>query len=160
MHKLNKRILIVAEELQETLEHEETVVVDCRFDLGDPTAGRRAYESGHVPGAVFLDLDEDLAAPVTEATGRHPLPDPEALARTLGRLGISASHEVVVYDGSHGGIAARAWWTFRWLGHENVRLLDGGLAAWSRLGLPLEAGTTHRDPVAFEANVILFSANV
>ena len=78
MNKLNKRILIVAKELQEALGKPQTVAVDCRFDLADPSAGRRSYAQGHVPGAVFLDLDEDLAGSVTETTGRHPLPDPEA----------------------------------------------------------------------------------
>lgn len=150
MYKLNKRILIVAQALHEALSQPQTVVVDCRFDLGDPAAGRRAYERGHVPGAVYLDLDNDLAGPVTEQTGRHPLPDPEALSRTLGRLGISRSHEVVVYDGSHGGVAARAWWILRWLGHEQVRMLDGGISAWSRLELPLEAGVTSREAVTYE----------
>jgi thiosulfate/3-mercaptopyruvate sulfurtransferase len=153
MNKLNKPILIVAEALQEALTSPETVVIDCRFDLGDPLAGRRAYEHGHVPGAVFLDLDKDLAGPVTEATGRHPLPDPDELSRRLGQLGIARSHEVVVYDGSHGGIAARAWWTLRWLGHERVRLLDGGLAAWLKLDLPLEAGIAAREAVDYMPDV-------
>jgi thiosulfate/3-mercaptopyruvate sulfurtransferase len=150
---LNKRILIVAEELQKALTRPQTVIVDCRFDLADPAAGRRSYEQGHVPGAVFLDLDEDLAGPVTAATGRHPLPDPDELARTLGRLGISRAHEIVVYDGSHGGVAARAWWTFRWLGHDSVRLLDGGLAAWLALGQPLDSGTVTREPVDYVPSV-------
>lgn len=153
MNKLNKRILIVAKELQEALSKPQTVAVDCRFDLADPSAGRRSYAQGHVPGAVFLDLDEDLAGPVTATTGRHPLPDPNELADKLGRLGISRSHEVVVYDGSHGGIAARAWWVLRWLGHDTVRLLDGGLAGWERLGLPLEAGPTIREPVDYTPRV-------
>ena len=153
MNKLNKRVLIVAEELHEALKRPQTVVVDCRFDLGDPAAGRRAYENAHVPGAVFLDLDKDLAGPIKEETGRHPLPDPDELSRTLGRLGISRSHEVVVYDGNHGGIAARAWWTLRWLGHEKVRLLDGGFAAWLKRDLPIEAGAATREPVDYVPSV-------
>ena len=153
MNKLNKRILIVANELQEALSRPQTLAVDCRFDLADPTAGRRSYEQGHVPGAVFLDLDEDLAGPVTETTGRHPLPDPGELAQKLGRLGISRSDEIVVYDASHGGVAARAWWILRWLGHENVRLLDGGFASWERLGLPIETGSTMREPVGYAPSV-------
>ena len=153
VNKLNKPILIVAKELQQALTRPRTVVIDCRFDLGDPRAGRRAYEHGHLPGAVFLDLDEDLAGPVTATTGRHPLPDPDELSRTLGRLGISRAHELVVYDGSHGGIAARAWWTLRWLGHDEVRLLDGGLAAWMKLDLPLEPGSAARDPVEYSPGI-------
>ena len=153
MNKLNKRILIVADDLKEALDDPRTRVVDCRFDLADPGAGRRAYEEGHVPGAVFLDLDTDLAGRVTETSGRHPLPDPDVLSRTLGRLGLSRSHDIVVYDDSHGGIAARAWWILRWLGHEGVRLLDGGLAGWVRLGLPLDAGAATPDPVDYEPSV-------
>lgn len=150
---MNKPILIVAEELKTALREPRTVVIDCRFDLADPAAGRRDYEQAHVPGAVFLDLDSDLAGPIGRSTGRHPLPDPEVLSRTLGKLGISRSHDLVVYDHGHGGIAARAWWTLRWLGHDAVRLLDGGLAGWSNLGLPVESGATHREAVAFEPNV-------
>ena len=150
---MNKPILIVAEELKTALLEARTVVIDCRFDLADPAAGRRAYEQAHIPGAAFIDLDEDLAGPVRPATGRHPLPDPEVLSGTLGKLGISRSHDVVVYDHGHGGIAARAWWTLRWLGHDSVRLLDGGLAGWSKLGLPVERGMTQREAVTFEPNV-------
>jgi thiosulfate/3-mercaptopyruvate sulfurtransferase len=153
VNKLDKRILIVAEELHESLKRPETVVIDCRFELADPDAGRRAFEQAHIPGSVFLDLDKDLAGPITEETGRHPLPDPHALAGTLGDLGVSRTHDVVVYDGSHGGIAARAWWTLRWLGHERVRLLDGGFLAWKNRGLPLEAGTTARTGASFEPRV-------
>lgn len=149
VHKLNKRILIVAEELNEALNRPQTLVVDCRFSLADPCAGRHAYESGHIPGAVFLDLDKDLAEPVSAVSGRHPLPVPAKLAGKLGDLGISPEHEVVVYDDAHGGIAARAWWIFRWLGHDRVRLLDGGFAAWQRLGLPLDVGVARRDAVSY-----------
>ena len=150
---MNKRILIVAEDLQKALEKPQTVVIDCRFDLADPGAGRRAYEQAHIPGAVYLDLDADLAGPVTAQTGRHPLPDPQDLADKLGRLGVSRAHEVIVYDDSHGGIAARAWWTIRWLGHESVRLLDGGFARWKALRLPVEAGTVRRASLEFETSL-------
>lgn len=150
---MDKRILIVADDLKAALEQQQTRVIDCRFELADAAAGRRAYEQGHVPGAVFLDLDEDLAGPVTPASGRHPLPDPQVLSRTLGHLGLSRSHDIVVYDQSHGGIAARAWWVLRWLGHDRVRLLDGGYAAWVRQGLPLEAGSTKADPVDYEPRI-------
>lgn len=153
VHKLNNRILIVAEELHASLAKPETAVVDCRFSLANPTAGQDAYERGHIPGAVFLDLDKDLAAPITAASGRHPLPDPDALAQTLGQLGISRKHEVVVYDDSHGGIAARAWWVFRWLGHDNVRLLDGGFAAWQEGGFSLEEGVAARGPAEYIPSV-------
>ncbi len=134
------RILLSVDELESLISEQGTVVVDTRFDLADPAAGRRSYEEGHIPGAVFLDLDSDLAAPIEPTTGRHPLPDAATLSGTLGRLGIDNETTVVVYDSSNGSIAARAWWVLRWLGHDRVRLLDGGLAAWVAAGCSLENG--------------------
>jgi len=135
-----KHVLFSAQALLERLEDPDWIVVDCRSDLGDLTAGRRSYEAGHIPGAMFLDLDSDLAGPVTPETGRHPLPNPDTLARTLGSLGIGDAQRVVVYDAGHGAMAARAWWILRWLGHDAVHLLDGGMALWEALGLPLNHG--------------------
>jgi thiosulfate/3-mercaptopyruvate sulfurtransferase len=103
--------------------------IDCRSSLSDPDEGRRAYQEGHITGAGFLSLDDDLAAPAGNG-GRHPLPDPERLAQRLRILGINDQDQVVVYDDSGGAYAARAWWCLRWLGHEAVAVLDGGLAAW------------------------------
>ncbi len=136
--------LIVAEALAAAAA--ETVIVDCRFDLGDPVAGRLAYEAAHIPGAVYADLDRDLAGPIGPQTGRHPLPDPDILATTFGGLGIGRGTSVVVYDAANGGIAARCWWLLRWLGHEDVRLLDGGFSAWQAAGLPVKSGV-ERHPV-------------
>jgi thiosulfate/3-mercaptopyruvate sulfurtransferase len=147
------RILILAQDLLECLDDPQYVVVDCRFDLGDPDAGRRVYEEGHIPGAVFLDLDRNLAGPVTPETGRHPLPDPAALAATLGDLGIGESHRVIVYDAGPGAIAARAWWVLRWLGHDAVYLLDGGLAHWQAIGMPIEGGDENPSATVFNARV-------
>lgn len=115
-------------------------VIDARFDLLDPAAGRRAWLAGHVPGAVHADLDKDLAGPITVDSGRHPLPDPEVLAVTLGSWGIGNDSTVVVYDSAGGAIAARAWWLLKWLGHERVALLDGGYAAWLAACGPEESG--------------------
>ncbi len=123
--------LISAEALNEVLGSEGIRIIDCRFDLGDPDAGRRSYDAQHIPGAVFADLDRDLASAPSATSGRHPLPDAAGLASTLGALGIGNDTEVVVYDAGNGAIAARAWWLLRWLGHDKVRLLDGGLASWS-----------------------------
>ncbi|HEY5645696.1 MAG TPA: sulfurtransferase [Pseudomonadales bacterium] len=103
--------------------------LDCRASLADPAEGRRAYLGGHIATAGYLSLDDDLAAP-PGAGGRHPLPDPAALAARLRELGISDDDQVVVYDDAGGAFAARAWWCLRWLGHEAVALLDGGLGAW------------------------------
>ena len=104
--------------------------IDCRANLADPDLGRRAYQAAHIDGARFLSLADDLAGPAG-AAGRHPLPEPGALAERLRSLGIDDDDQVVVYDDAGGAFAARAWWCLRWLGHQAVALLDGGLAAWS-----------------------------
>jgi len=129
--------VISAEELQAHIDDPVWVVIDCRFTLTDPAAGQRAYDEGHIPGARYMHLDDDLAAPVTENTGRHPLPDPDLLAKKLGELGIDNATQVVAYDDTFGAMASRLWWLLRWLGHDNVALLDGGLPAWIRKKMPL-----------------------
>ena len=111
-----------------------TVVVDTRFDLADTGIGERHYREGHVPGSHYLHLDRDLSSAKTGRNGRHPLPARADFARTVGALGIAPDTQVVVLD-AHGGVyAARLWWMLRWLGHADVAILDGGLAAWQRAG--------------------------
>ncbi|GAA2257454.1 sulfurtransferase [Streptomyces amakusaensis] len=112
------------------------VLLDIRYRLGGPH-GRPEYDAGHLPGAVFVDLDAELAAPPGDG-GRHPLPDPAVFGAAMRRAGVSAGSSVVVYDGSQGWAAARAWWLLRWAGHRDVRVLDGGLAEWTG---PLETVT-------------------
>jgi thiosulfate/3-mercaptopyruvate sulfurtransferase len=114
------------------------VVVDCRFTLTNAAAGKAAYDSGHIPGARYAHLDEDLARPPAAHEGRHPLPDPERFAATLGRLGIAAGDTVVAYDEGSGALAARLWWLLGWLGHERRAVLDGGFAEWQAAALPVE----------------------
>ena len=145
--------LISPNELNEQLGRDELRIVDCRFDLGDSSSGRRDYESAHIPGAVFMDLNDDLASNPDEKTGRHPLPDVETIAKTIGRLGIDNSTSLVVYDGGNGAMAARAWWIFRWLGHSDVRLLDGGLSAWSASDFILSRTHVACRPANFVAEV-------
>lgn len=134
--------LISAEVLAAGLEDPSWRIVDCRFSLADGEAGRRHYEEGHIPGAVYAHLDDDLAAPAGPRTGRHPLPDPDDLAARLGRWGISGGagtmpSPVVVYDDCGGAMAVRLWWMLRWLGHPRVALLDGGWQAWLKAGGPV-----------------------
>jgi thiosulfate/3-mercaptopyruvate sulfurtransferase len=106
--------------------------VDCRFTLGDPEAGARAFAEGTILGAVYAHLDRDLSGPVIPGrTGRHPLPTREAFAATLGRWGIDASTQVVAFDDMGGAFAARLWWMLRWVGHRMAAVLDGGLKAWN-----------------------------
>lgn len=145
------KLLISSTELVQAMVDQRVRIVDCRFELLDPGAGRRLYADGHVPGAMFADLDRDLAAPVTAGSGRHPLPDAQTLASTLGRLGISNSSRVVVYDQGNGALASRCWWLLRWLGHDDAQLLDGGFASWKRRGLPIETGDHKRRAVEFVA---------
>ncbi|WP_413452886.1 sulfurtransferase [Georgenia phoenicis] len=113
------------------------LLLDVRWTLAGPD--RAGYRAGHLPGAVFCDLDADLAAP-PGAGGRHPLPSRSALAESLGRLGVRPGRRVVVYDGGVAAAAARAWWCLRWFGHDDVRVLDGGLPAWVAAGGELETG--------------------
>jgi thiosulfate/3-mercaptopyruvate sulfurtransferase len=127
------------------------IVVDCRFTLTDPAAGRAAYERGHVLGARYADLDEDLARHPEATEGRHPLPDPARLAATLGGWGIAPGDTIVAYDEGSGAIAARLWWLLRWLGHSQCAVLDGGFAAWQKAGLPVEQGAPRWSPRHYEA---------
>jgi thiosulfate/3-mercaptopyruvate sulfurtransferase len=137
--------LIDAHSLQ-SLADPNTVIVDCRFDLANPAAGFTAYLAGHIPGARYADLNSDLSAPVRPDSGRHPLPSPEALSKTLGRLGIEPNLQVIAYDALNGSFAARLWWLLRSLGHRKVAVLDGGLAAWQRAGGALRAGEESSGP--------------
>jgi thiosulfate/3-mercaptopyruvate sulfurtransferase len=121
------------------------VVLDVRWSLGDPR-GREHYRSGHLPGAVFVDLDEELSEPPSVAAGRHPLPSLQRLQAAARRWGIHDGDPVVVYDDAGGLAAARAWWLLRWGGLDDVRLLDGGLAAWSRAGGRLDTGEVVPEP--------------
>jgi len=118
--------------LRERLAANDTRVIDCRFKLLEPAAGRNAWLESRIPGACYADLNTDLADPVTAETGRHPLPDAARFMGWLGSVGITPATRVVVYDASGGAIAARLWWLLRWLGHTEVAVLDGGWQAWCR----------------------------
>jgi thiosulfate/3-mercaptopyruvate sulfurtransferase len=129
--------------------HPEWRVFDCRHDLMKPEAGEQMYRDGHVPGALFAHLDHDLSAPKSGTNGRHPLPDPAKFIAWLGAQGLKKTDTVVCYDGGPGAMAARLWWMLRWVGHDSVAVLDGGLAKWKKEGRPVSAevpkfpGTTY-----------------
>lgn len=131
--------LISTEQLQSRLGQENLLILDCRFALDDPTYGRRSYLDGHIAGAHFLDLEQDLSAPVIKGvTGRHPLPDASTLVERLRLCGVSEDSQIVLYDDGPGAFAARAWWLLIWLGkRDGLYLLDGGLKAWRDAALPL-----------------------
>ncbi len=132
------RPMITTGELSELLsgpESERSVVLDVRWRLGGPP-GAGSYREGHLPGAVYVDLDTALAGAPGEG-GRHPLPEPETLQRHLRAAGVRAGRPVVVYDDADGSVAARAWWLLRWAGHAEVAVLDGGFSAWAEEGRPV-----------------------
>jgi thiosulfate/3-mercaptopyruvate sulfurtransferase len=116
------------------------VVLDARFRLTAPAEAESAYLAEHLPGAAFLSLDRDLSGVKTGVNGRHPFPKRASLAALFSKLGISSDQPVVVYDDADQAGAARAWMLLRWMGHENVSVLSGGLAAWKKAGFPLEGG--------------------
>jgi thiosulfate/3-mercaptopyruvate sulfurtransferase len=123
------------------------VLLDCRFDLTDTGAGERDWAAGHLPHAFYAHLDRDLSGAKTGRNGRHPLPGFDEFAATAGRWGVAPGVQVVVYDAQGGPYAARAWWLLRWLGHDAVAVLDGGLAAWLAAGGTLDT----RAPAAADA---------
>jgi thiosulfate/3-mercaptopyruvate sulfurtransferase len=143
------RHLISADELIRRHDDPALRVVDVRYELADRPAGRRAYAAGHIPGAVFLDLHEDLAGPTGPHGGRHPLPDAATFAATLEAAGIGDQHEVVAVDADSGMFAARLWWMLRQLGHDRARVLDGGLAAYRAAGGPLTRELPAHPPAVF-----------
>lgn len=135
-------VLIDVEQLADAmLSDTPPVVLDVRWQLGDAD-GHARYRTGHIPGAVYVDLDSELAAPPSPEAGRHPLPEIDALTEAARSWGIDDTSPVVVYDDNGNLAAARAWWLLRWGGHRDVRLLDGGLAAWRDSGMRLSSGDT------------------
>lgn len=132
--------LISADNLAERLSSApgSVLVFDCSFDLANPNAGQQAFAVGHIPGARYLHLDRDLSGAKTGKNGRHPLPARDALVETLVKHGLKERQQVVAYDAQGGAYAARLWWLLRWLGHDSVAVLDGGLQAWQAAGQMLD----------------------
>ncbi len=163
---MNWNTLVAAPELAAALDAPDLVVVDCRVVLGDRAAGEAAWRQGHLPGAGFADLERELSdhrKPASE--GRHPLPQATEFCATLVRLGIRPESQVVAYDAGEGALAAaRFWWLLRLLGHRRVAVLDGGLARWQALGLPLD--TSRPEPQlgqyagAFDLGAVVTTASV
>ena len=145
--------LIEAQDVYLILQDPGTVVVDCRFSLSDPELGRKAYLAGHIPGAVYAHLDEDLSARVIPGkTGRHPLPDVAHCEQLFSKWGIDASVQVIAYDDQGGAFAARLWWLLRWLGHEKVAVLNGGWKSWNNKMLPVATNILFKNPRLFVAS--------
>ncbi len=146
--------LITPDALAEHLGDAAWAIVDCRTDLANPGWGRSTYLQAHIPGAVHAELDTDLSAPCTGLNGRHPLPSPEDQASVFSRWGIDGNVHVVAYDAGVDFFAARVWWSLRYLGHEQVSVLDGGYAGWQAVSLPTSAGEESRPARRFVPRVL------
>src|SRR5262245_8016167 len=129
---MNGSTLASTGELEKNLTHWR--VFDCRHDLAKPELGAQQYKEGHIPGALFAHLDRDLSGKKTGKNGRHPLPEPGQFEKWLETTGLTPKHQVVCYDAGNGSMAARLWWMLRWIGHDNVAVLDGGFAKWVKEG--------------------------
>jgi thiosulfate/3-mercaptopyruvate sulfurtransferase len=130
-------LLVTTEELAAHLNDPEWMIFDTRHDLMDTAKGPREYAQGHIPGAIFRSIDDDLSAPKTGKNGRHPLPAQSAFAAQMASLGATRGKRFVIYDGTGGMYASRLWWMLRWIGAERVALLDGGFAKWTAEGRPV-----------------------
>lgn len=131
---MHHETLVSTEELAAHLDDPQWVVLDCQAHPTDTSAGARAYAKRHIPGSYHADLDSDMSSPVTPASGRHPMPDPERLSARLREWGVGRDTQVVVYDSANGIMACRMWWLLNWLGHSWVALLEGGLERWREEG--------------------------
>lgn len=142
--------LISAEQLQALMKSDAPpCILDCRMRLGQPEAGLRLFQQGHIPGAAHADLETRLVGKRTPRTGRHPLPERDTLAASLAALGLNGNQQLVVYDDQGGAMAARLWWMARWAGHARVAVLDGGLQAWTEQGGECEDSVRAHPPGNF-----------
>ena len=142
--------LINASELSNIFALNTSVIIDCRFALADTQGGRNAYEKNHIPNALYAHLDEDLSGEIIPgSTGRHPFPSIEAFCGTCSAWGIDASKQVVIYDQGHGGIAARLWFLLKWMGHQNVAVLNGGWKHWEAQEYPVTQTIKTPKPAVF-----------
>lgn len=150
---MNYTTLVSAQTLEQNLDSPDWVIFDCRCSLTDHDVGEKAYREGHIPNALFCDLENDLSSPVTETSGRHPLPEFEQLIQKLGDWGVDKNSQIVVYDDAGGAFAVRMWWQLKAFGHQNIALLDGGISHWLKEDklLSQEAPTLH--PKTFTPNV-------
>jgi thiosulfate/3-mercaptopyruvate sulfurtransferase len=145
--------LVSLDWLHQHLHDPRVIIVDCRFQLGQPDAGRNAYRQDHIPGAFYLDLEQDLSGPLSTHGGRHPLPEPELFAKTVGAIGIDDSVTVVAYDNQGGAMAGRLWWLLTYLGHPQARVLNGSYSLWKKQGYPVSTELPSAQPRLFQPRV-------
>ncbi|AFY44411.1 sulfurtransferase [Nostoc sp. PCC 7107] len=135
---VNTQLFVSPTWVVDHLNDSQIVIVDCRFSLADPQLGQTQYQTSHIPGSYYLDLNQDLSSPVGKHGGRHPLPDTNNLAKKLSAMGVNSQKNLVVaYDDSRLAFASRLWWLLRYLGHEQVVVMDGGYTAWQQAGYPV-----------------------
>jgi len=137
---MKQQILFSPSELHSALKSKACIVFDCRFVLSDPGSGYKDYLEAHIPGAVYAHLDNDLSSPVSNSSGRHPLPDADKFAAFLAHSGWQPGIRLVAYDNAGGSIAARLWWLMKYFGHDCAALLDGGISSWQSAGYELQSG--------------------
>lgn len=146
--------LITPAELEPHLNNPQWVIVDCRFNLAQTNAGRHAYQQGHIPGAIYAHLDEDLSGPIIAGqTSRHPLPAIKTFSQTASQWGIGEGVQVVAYDDRSGAIAARLWWMLHWLGHNNTAVLNGGWSRWLAEDKPISNASETPTPRQFTPQI-------
>lgn len=141
--------IVSAADLSSNLEDKNWFVFDCRYSLKDPEGGPSKFRQGHIPGAQFAHMDRDLSSPMTQTSGRHPLPDAEEFIGKLRGWGVSNDSQVVCYDDMSGAFAARMWWLLNWVGLRDVCVLDGGIQKWTDGGKPLETAIHTRERGTF-----------
>ena len=141
--------IISAQELNTIINDDNVRVFDCRFNLKDPQGGLKNYQSGHLPRAQFADMDTQLSSAMTESSGRHPLPDADVFLAQLKAWGVNNDTQVIAYDDISGAFAARLWWMMRWMGHDKVAVLNGGMQQWTQQGLTLSQDEVEFVPCDF-----------
>ncbi len=146
-------LITASDAAEEILRNPAVRVLDCRATLGEPGAGLAAWADGHIQSAMHADLDTELSMPGAPTAGRHPLPDDAHFSRTMSRWGVTPETLLIAYDAGDGAYAARAWWLATRTGHARTRIIDGGLRAWQRAGLPMQIG--HSPPSITPTNRVL-----
>ena len=146
--------LISAKELLDNLDEKNLVIIDCRYSLFDKEAGRKNYQTDHIPRSVYGHMDEDLSGEIIAGkTGRHPLPSIDKLTALFSSWGIDENVQVIAYDDKSGALAARLWWMLRWLGHEKVAVLNGGWNYWYSNNFPVSSDIPTNEPKEFRADI-------
>lgn len=146
--------LISAKELLDNLDEKNLVIIDCRYSLFDKEAGRKNYQTDHIPRSVYAHMDEDLSGEIIAGkTGRHPLPSIDKITALFSSWGIDENVQVIAYDDKSGALAARLWWMLRWLGHEKVAVLNGGWNYWYSNNFPVSSDIPTNEPKEFRADI-------